>query len=217
MRAPFQEGEFPAPVKYGYSSVGVVEEGPPDLLGRPVFCLFPHQSAYVVPTDAVLPMPQGVPPARAVLAANLETAVNALWDAPPRIGDRVAVVGAGVVGALVAWLAGQVPGCRVQLIDIDPGRAALVRRAPAGHGASRRRPRGGVVRPGAVFLRTGPLHSLSGLASLPPHATSSDATTHNNPFRVLMMQRSGDCCRRRPQKRQPTATVRPQGRKRASI
>ncbi len=125
MRAPFQEGDFPAPVKYGYSSVGVVEEGPPALLGRPVFCLFPHQSAYVVPAGAVVPVPEGVPPERAVLAANLETAVNALWDAPPRIGDRLAVVGAGVVGALVAWLAGQVPGCRVQLVDVDPARAGL--------------------------------------------------------------------------------------------
>ena len=125
MRAPFQAGDFPAPVKYGYSSVGVVEEGPPELRGRTVFCLYPHQTRYVVPAPAVTPLPDGVPPARAVLAANLETAVNALWDAAPRIGDRVAVVGAGTVGALCAWLAAGVRGCVVELIDIDARKAAV--------------------------------------------------------------------------------------------
>jgi threonine dehydrogenase-like Zn-dependent dehydrogenase len=102
MRAPFQEGDFPAPVKYGYVSVGVVEQGPDALRGRSVFCLYPHQTRYVVPADAVLPIPPSVPAERAVLAANLETAINALWDLGPRIGDRIAVVGAGVVGCLCA-------------------------------------------------------------------------------------------------------------------
>ncbi len=125
MRAPFQAGSFPAPVKYGYSSVGVVEQGPADLLGQPVFCLFPHQTHYVVPVDAVHPLPPGVPPARAVLAANLETAVNALWDAAPRVGDRIAVVGGGVVGLLVAWLAARLPGCQVQVVDTEPARRAV--------------------------------------------------------------------------------------------
>jgi threonine dehydrogenase-like Zn-dependent dehydrogenase len=127
MRAPFQGGDFPFPVKYGYASVGVVEAGPEALLGRTVFCLYPHQSAYVVPAAAVLPLPEDVPAHRAVLAANLETAVNALWDAPIRVGDRVAVVGGGVVGCLVAWLAGQTPGCRVELVDVNPARAAIAR------------------------------------------------------------------------------------------
>lgn len=127
MRAPFQDGDFPWPVKYGYVSVGEVEAGPPDLVGEVVFCLHPHQSRYVVPAQSVLPLPGGVPPGRAVLAANLETAVNGLWDAPPRVGDRVAVVGAGTVGCLAAWLAGRVPGCRVQLVDIDPARARTAR------------------------------------------------------------------------------------------
>ena len=54
MRAPFQEGDFPAPVKYGYLNVGEVEEGPPGLRGRTVFCLYPHQTAYVVPAAAVV-------------------------------------------------------------------------------------------------------------------------------------------------------------------
>ena len=83
MRAPFQEGNFPGPVKYGYLNVGVVEDGPAELRGHAVFCLYPHQTAYVVPADAVLPVPDGVPPSRAVLAGAVETAVNALWDAGP--------------------------------------------------------------------------------------------------------------------------------------
>jgi hypothetical protein len=127
MRAPHQEGELPAPVKYGYSSVGVVESGPPELVGRTVFCLYPHQSAYVVPASALIPLPDGVEPARAVLSANLETAVNALWDAGLGAGDRVAVVGGGVVGCLTAWLAARTPGTRVELVDVDPARAAVAR------------------------------------------------------------------------------------------
>jgi threonine dehydrogenase-like Zn-dependent dehydrogenase len=125
MRAPFQEGDFPAPLKYGYASVGVVEQGPQALLGRKVFCLYPHQTHYVVPAEEVHPLPEGLPPARAVLAANMETAVNALWDAAPRIGDRIAVVGSGVVGLLAAWLAGRMPGCEVEVIDTNPARRAV--------------------------------------------------------------------------------------------
>lgn len=132
MRAPFQVGDFlSGPVKYGYIGVGVVESGPSDLTGRTVFCLHPHQTHYNVPAAAVLPLPAGVPPARAVLAAQLETAVNALWDEPPRIGDSLAVVGGGVVGLLVAWLAAQVPGCRVELVDTNPARAAIAARLGA--------------------------------------------------------------------------------------
>jgi len=130
MRCPFQEGDFPAPVKYGYSSVGVVEalgpEAPADLLNARVFCLYPHQDRYVVPASAVLPVPADLPDQRAALAANMETAVNALWDAGPRIGDRIAVVGAGVVGALTAALAARLPGADVRLVDLDPRRADLV-------------------------------------------------------------------------------------------
>lgn len=125
MRAPFQEGEFPGPVKYGYLNVGVVEQGPADLLGRTVFCLYPHQSAYVVPADAVVPVPDGVPAERAVLAGTVETAVNALWDAAPLVGDRVAVVGAGLVGCCVARLLAGIPGVEVTLVDVDPARAEV--------------------------------------------------------------------------------------------
>ncbi|SPF00245.1 zinc-dependent alcohol dehydrogenase [Streptomyces sp. MA5143a] len=127
MRAPFQEGEFPAPVKYGYLSVGRVEEGPDALVGRTVFCLYPHQSRYVVPTSAVTVVPESVPAARAVLAGTVETAVNALWDAAPLVGDRIAVVGGGMVGCSVAALLARYPGVRVQLVDADPARADIAR------------------------------------------------------------------------------------------
>ena len=123
MRAPFQEGDFPGPVKYGYLNVGVVEDGPPDLRGRTVFCLFPHQTAYVVPAAAVTVVPDEVPSARAVLAGAVETAVNALWDAAPLIGDRVAVVGAGMVGCCVARLLTKFPSVEVTLVDVDASRA----------------------------------------------------------------------------------------------
>jgi threonine dehydrogenase-like Zn-dependent dehydrogenase len=125
MRAPFQEGDFPGPVKYGYLNVGVVEAGPPGLLGRTVFCLYPHQTAYVVPAGAVVEVPDGVPPARAVLAGTVETAVNALWDAAPLVGDRITVVGGGMVGCCVAALLARFPGVRVELVDADPARATV--------------------------------------------------------------------------------------------
>jgi threonine dehydrogenase-like Zn-dependent dehydrogenase len=125
MRAPFQEGDFPGPVKYGYLSVGLVAEGPAELVGRRVFCLYPHQSAYVVPAAAVVMVPDDVPSERAVLAGTVETAVNALWDAAPLVGDRVTVVGAGMVGCCVARLLARIPGVRTTLVDVDPARAKV--------------------------------------------------------------------------------------------
>jgi NADPH:quinone reductase-like Zn-dependent oxidoreductase len=127
MRAPFQDGRFPAPVKYGYSSVGEVEDGPPDLKGRRVFTLYPHQTRYVVPATAVHLLPVTTPPSRAVLAANLETAINGVWDARPLVGDRVSVVGAGAVGCMAAWLVSRIPGCDVELVDMNPSRANVAR------------------------------------------------------------------------------------------
>ncbi|MGW3914132.1 FAD-dependent oxidoreductase [Streptomyces sp. NPDC005070] len=127
MRAPFQDGNFPAPVKYGYLSVGRVEEGSAHLLGRTVFCLYPHQTRYVVPVSAVTVVPESVPASRAILAGTVETAVNALWDAAPLIGDRIAVVGGGMVGCSVAALLARFPGVRVQLVDADPARGAVAR------------------------------------------------------------------------------------------
>lgn len=125
MRAPFQEGDFPGPVKYGYLNVGEVEVGPAELCGRTVFCLYPHQTRYVVPAAAVTVVPDGVPPDRAVLAGTVETAVNLAWDARPWVGQRIAVVGAGMLGACVARLLVGVPGAEVTLVDIDPARAPL--------------------------------------------------------------------------------------------
>ena len=129
MRAPFQEGEFPGPVKYGYMNVGRVEEGPdsaPDeLKDRLVFCLYPHQDVYCVPFAAVTSVPDDVPAERAVLAANMETAVNVLWDARPAAGDRIVVIGAGVVGLLIAWLCRQIPGASVTVVDRNPMRASI--------------------------------------------------------------------------------------------
>ena len=125
MRAPFQEGEFPGPVKYGYSSVGDVIEGPAEWRGRSVFCLFPHQDRYRVPIAAVTPLPADVPAPRAVLAANMETAVNVAWDAGPSVGDRVVVVGAGVVGLLVAWLFRHMAGIDLTVVDLNPARAEV--------------------------------------------------------------------------------------------
>jgi threonine dehydrogenase-like Zn-dependent dehydrogenase len=127
MRAPFQAGEFPAPVKYGYINVGEVMHGPPDLAGRNVFCLYPHQQRYVVPCAALYLLPASIPAARAVLAANLETALNALWDSGAAPGDRITVIGAGSIGCLAAWLAARIAGCAVELVDINPQRATIAR------------------------------------------------------------------------------------------
>lgn len=132
MRAPFQAGSFPGPVKYGYASVGLVEAGPRALLHRHVFALYPHQTHYCIPAAAAYPLPASVPPERAVLAANLETAINGLWDARPQIGDRTVVIGAGVVGCLVAWLASRIPGTDVTLVDVRQERAAIADRLGVG-------------------------------------------------------------------------------------
>ena len=133
MRAPFQAGDFPGPVKYGYASVGRIEWGGNELLGRTVFVLHPHQTRYVVPAGAAHVLPDNVPARRAVLAANLETAINGVWDAQLHVGDRVSVVGGGTVGCLAAWLAGRVPGCRVELVDINPERELVARALGVGY------------------------------------------------------------------------------------
>ena len=126
MRAPFMGGAFPFPVKYGYSIVGRVEDGPAEA-GEVVFALYPHQDRFTLPADAVVPLPDGIPPSRAVLAANMETALNGIWDASPGPADRIAVVGAGVLGALVARLCARLPAAQVTLVDIDPRREELAR------------------------------------------------------------------------------------------
>lgn len=127
MRAPLQAGAFPAPVKYGYAAVGIVEAGPGGLRGRRVFCLHPHQDRFTAPAAMALPVPEAVPDARAVLAANMETALNALWDAAPVPGERVAVVGAGVVGLLTAYLL-QRHGHAPLVVDVDRERGRTASR-----------------------------------------------------------------------------------------
>ena len=127
MRAPFMAGHFPFPVKYGYATVGRVEDGAEDLIGRTVFTLHPHQDRFNIPANAAILLPENLPPQRAVLAANMETALNGVWDAAPGPADRIAIVGAGVVGCLVAYLCGRLPGAEVTLIDINPARAELAR------------------------------------------------------------------------------------------
>ena len=125
MRAPLQEGNFPFPVKYGYCAVGTVTAGPETLRGKTVFCLHPHQDWFNVPIERLTIVPDAVPPRRATLAANMETALNAMWDSGAGPGDRIAVVGGGIVGLLVAHLAARLPGTSVTLVDVDPARAAL--------------------------------------------------------------------------------------------
>ena len=127
MRAPFMAGNFPFPVKYGYATVGRIESGTEALRGRTVFTLHPHQDFFNIPASAAMLLPDHLPPQRAVLAANMETALNAVWDAAPGPADRIVVVGAGVVGSLVAYLCGRLPGAEVTLVDINPARAELAK------------------------------------------------------------------------------------------
>jgi NADPH:quinone reductase-like Zn-dependent oxidoreductase len=125
MRAPFMAGNFPFPVKYGYATVGRIEGGAAALRGRTIFTLHPHQDFFNIPASTAVVLPENLPPQRAVLAANMETALNGVWDAAPGPADRIAVVGAGVVGSLVAYLCGRFPGAGVTLVDINPARAEL--------------------------------------------------------------------------------------------
>jgi NADPH:quinone reductase-like Zn-dependent oxidoreductase len=162
MRAPFMGGQFPFPVKYGYAMVGRIEGGPPDLEDRLVFSLHPHQSAFLVPRDAVHLLPEAVPPRRAVLAANMETALNAVWDAAPGPADRIAIVGAGVVGTLVARLCAALPGAQVTLVDVVGHRETLARRFGVGFALAEGAPRDCDV----VFHASGTAQGLATALSL---------------------------------------------------
>jgi threonine dehydrogenase-like Zn-dependent dehydrogenase len=126
MKAPMQDGQFPFPVKYGYCAVGEVAAGPQDLLGRTVFCLHPHQDQFVAPVDMLTPVPDNIPARRATLAANMETALNALWDSGAAPADRIVIVGAGVLGLLIASVATKLPGASVTVIDIAEDRRAII-------------------------------------------------------------------------------------------
>ena len=128
MRAPFMGGNFPFPVKYGYATVGRIENGPEEQLGRIVFALHPHQHLFNIPESALAALPETVLPQRAVLAANMETALNAVWDSAAGPADRIAIVGAGAVGALVAFLCGGLAGAEAMLVDINESRAELAQK-----------------------------------------------------------------------------------------
>lgn len=125
MQAPLQQGGFPFPVQYGYAAVGMVEDGPPELLNRRIFCLHPHQDRFLAPAAMCIPLPDALPDQRAVLGANMETAINIIWDAAPLPGERVLVIGAGVVGLLAAWLVARIPGTTVTVLDTEPARRTL--------------------------------------------------------------------------------------------
>lgn len=127
MRAPYMGGHFPFPVKYGYCHVGLIEKGPAALEGQRVFSLHPHQSTFFAHPSTLCPLPDALPGARAVLAANMETALNAVWTAKVGPADRITIVGGGVVGLLVAYLCGQLPGTQVSVIDPFRGRATHCR------------------------------------------------------------------------------------------
>jgi NADPH:quinone reductase-like Zn-dependent oxidoreductase len=128
MRAPLQEGTFPFPVKYGYCAVGVVEAGPAGMVGRTVFCLHPHQDQFLAPLAMLVPVPDDIPARRATLAANMETALNAVWDSGAGPADRIVIVGAGIVGLMVTALVARIPGADVTVIDIAEDRRGLVER-----------------------------------------------------------------------------------------
>ncbi len=162
MKAPFMGGSFPFPVKYGYANVSRVEAGDAALNGHTVFSLYPHQSLFVLPANAVIALPDHVPPGRAVLAANMETALNAVWDAQPGPADRIAVIGAGVVGCLAAWLCGRIPGTQVTLCDIDSSRANVARALGVGFAAPAQAPTDCDV----VFHASGTPQGLSAAISL---------------------------------------------------
>lgn len=132
MKAPAQEGEFPFPVKYGYSAVGVAEEGPAEIKGKNVFALYPHQDRFVIPAERAFIIPDNVPPRRATLAANMETALNILWDGNAQPADKIVIVGGGIVGMLVASLASRLPGADVTLIDIEASREAITKKLGVG-------------------------------------------------------------------------------------
>ncbi|MGE3247120.1 MAG: zinc-binding alcohol dehydrogenase [Beijerinckiaceae bacterium] len=125
MRAPFQGGDFPFPVKYGYCAVGEAVSGPPEIVGKTVFALYPHQTCFDIPASSVAVVSPGIPPRRAALAANMETALNAVWDSGAGPGDRIVVIGAGIVGLLIAWLCAQLPGADVTAVDPQEARAEV--------------------------------------------------------------------------------------------
>lgn len=125
MQVPYMEGSFSLPVKYGYSLVGEVVDGPENLKRKIVHLLHPHQDYCVVLAEDVFVIPREIPSQRAILASNLETALNALWDSGVSAGDKVMVAGFGIIGSLVVRLLTLMPAVQVMVIDTDPNRKKL--------------------------------------------------------------------------------------------
>lgn len=117
MRAPRQTGHFPYPVLYGYCAVADIIDGPAALIGRSAFCLNPHQDYFTAPLEALTFLPETLPARRAVLLANMETALNGIWDSGISAGDKVTVIGAGVIGLLIGFLASRIPATTITVID----------------------------------------------------------------------------------------------------
>lgn len=117
---PTFSGSFAFPLKYGYATVGgvldvgerVTDLAPEDA----VFVHHPHQEVFVVPADMPIRLPDSIDPMLCVFAANLETALNIVHDAPVRLGETGLVFGMGVVGLLVARLL-KLAGAKVMVVE----------------------------------------------------------------------------------------------------
>lgn len=127
MRCPYQEGEFGSNVKYGYMNVGKVMNGPSKLVNRYVYTLYPHQTQYVLPLEELTFIPKLIPIKRCLLTANMETAINAMWDTLPTCGDKILIIGAGIVGFLMAYILMTIIGIEILLIDTDKEKSKIAK------------------------------------------------------------------------------------------
>ena len=128
MKCPYQEGDFGNDIKYGYINVGKVVDGDKSYLGNNIFSLYPHQDFYKIPSNEALIIPNKIPLSRCLLIPNLETAINAVWDTLPSAGDRILVIGAGIVGLLTAYLINKIPGVNLFIVDKDPSKRKITKK-----------------------------------------------------------------------------------------
>jgi len=132
---PSLQGNFSFPIKYGYASTGRiidVGEGVNGLeAGDLVFAFNPHETCYTVPATVVIKLPEGLDPKHGIFAANVETALNALLDAAPRLGERAVIIGQGVVGLLITQLVRKAGASLIVTSDMYAKRRALSQKAGA--------------------------------------------------------------------------------------
>lgn len=126
MRCPYMGGDFSFPIKYGYSLVGQVLDGPTSLKGKLIHTLHPHQDYARISAEDVYVIPDGISPQRATLASNMETALNAIWDSGVNIGDKVLIVGFGIIGSLIARILSFIPQVEVDVLDVQPAKITLI-------------------------------------------------------------------------------------------